>query len=482
MEAASNPSASLEEFSSSSIRRMDSQEKNLNDTGRAVQALVAQVSELTQQLQLLRAPTAPPTPAVPPTPPESPSQTFSSERAKVAFVLTLLTGRAALWGTAVWENQDPCCASFQTLAAELKQVFDRAVAGREVARVLADLRQGDRSVSDFSIEFRTLAAECQWNEAAQWDMFLHGLADRVQREIYALDLPTSLNGLIELALKVDARLSRVERRALPSRTPGGAEGPRFSGGDAVSPVYDHEPMQVGRARLSREEKERRRSQGLCLYCGGAGHYAHNCPVKGPSPIALLDSGAEDNFMDHTFAHKLQIPLKPLTHKIAVHALNGQELPTISLTTEDFTLITSGNHSETISFYILDSPLAPIVLGHPWLIRHNPREEAVDLSNVPAEYLDLEEVFNKSRAASLPLHRPYDCAIDLLPAGAGFFFVGKKDGSLRPCIDYRGLNSITGNTVVLTVMDRFSKAAHFIQQPCHPVAQDWLPTEAKQGWA
>ncbi len=30
----------------------------------------------------------------------------------------------------------------------------------------------------------------------------------------------------------------------------------------------------------------------------------------------------------------------------------------------------------------------------------------------------------------------------LPAGAGFFFVKKKDGSLRPCIDYRGLNNIT----------------------------------------
>ena len=29
-----------------------------------------------------------------------------------------------------------------------------------------------------------------------------------------------------------------------------------------------------------------------------------------------------------------------------------------------------------------------------------------------------------------------------PAGAGFFFVDKKDKSLHPCIDYRGLNDVT----------------------------------------
>lgn len=105
----------------------------------------------------------------------------------------------------------------------------------------------------------------------------------------------------------------------------------------------------------------------------------------------------------------------------------------------------------------------------------------DLTKVPCEYHDLGEVFCKTKATSLPPHCPYDCAIDLLPgtfppkgrlyslsgpereametyindslaagivhpssspAGPGFFFVKKKDKSLRLCIDYRGLNDIT----------------------------------------
>ncbi|KAI3362587.1 hypothetical protein L3Q82_001674 [Scortum barcoo] len=89
---------------------------------------------------------------------------------------------------------------------------------------------------------------------------------------------------------------------------------------------------------------------------------------------------------------------------------------------------------------------------------------------------------KQRPPPFPPHRPYDCPIDLLPGaslptsrlynlsrpereamekyigeslaaglirppsssplGAGFFFVEKKDKTLRPCIDFRGLNDIT----------------------------------------
>lgn len=35
-------------------------------------------------------------------------------------------------------------------------------------------------------------------------MFLHGLADHIQKEIFALDLPTDLDALIDLAIRLDA--------------------------------------------------------------------------------------------------------------------------------------------------------------------------------------------------------------------------------------------------------------------------------------
>ncbi|XP_073465040.1 uncharacterized protein [Aquarana catesbeiana] len=101
--------------------------------------------------------------------------------------------------------------------------------------------------------------------------------------------------------------------------------------------------------------------------------------------------------------------------------------------------------------------------------------------VPKVYHDFLDVFSKKGAETLPPHRAYDCPIELLPgaevpfgrifplteleqgalkayidenlekgfirpstspAGAGIFFVEKKDHSLRPCIDYRELNKIT----------------------------------------
>src|SRR3954447_5775091 len=101
--------------------------------------------------------------------------------------------------------------------------------------------------------------------------------------------------------------------------------------------------------------------------------------------------------------------------------------------------------------------------------------------VPREYHDLSKMFSKSEADKLPPHGPYDHKIPLKegfvppfgplyglskneletlhkwlednlnrglirasssPAGAPILFVKKKDGTLRLCVDYRGLNEGT----------------------------------------
>lgn len=156
-------------------------------TGRAVQALVTQVSDLTTQLQHLKAesaqaqqPAALNPPVVLPdvqtirhTEPRLPSPAvysgephlcrsfltkcslyialqpslFPTEKSKVALMITLLSGRAALWGTAVWDQKHLCCSSFNSFKEELKKVFDQAVSGREAVRVLVELRQGAWTVT-----------------------------------------------------------------------------------------------------------------------------------------------------------------------------------------------------------------------------------------------------------------------------------------------------------------------------------------------
>lgn len=230
--------------------------------------------------------------------------------------------------------------------------------------------------------------------------------------------------------------------------------------------------------------------------------------------ALVDSGAEENFMDFEVARQICLETVPLDTPLVANALDGRFMAKVTHHTKPLKLIVSGNHHELIKFNLISSPHSPLILGYPWLKTHNPHFdwrngrifswssfchstclqsalppagpvvtafEPPDLSTVPADYHDLAEAFSKERALSLPPHRPYDCAIELLPGatlpssrlynlsqperetmeryikeslaagiirpsssplGAGFFFVAKKDKTLRPCIDFRGLNNIT----------------------------------------
>ena len=133
-----------------------------------------------------------------------------------------------------------------------------------------------------------------------------------------------------------------------------------------------------------------------------------------------------------------------------------------------------------------------------------QEESPTIPEVPVKYQEYSKVFSKIEAAKLPPHRKYDHKIPLKegttvpygpmysmskleletlheyiqenlakgfirrsesPAGSPVLFVKKKDGSLRLCIDYRGLNKITiASPAVLPLisetLDRLNQAKIF----------------------
>ncbi|XP_067230540.1 rhomboid-related protein 3 isoform X1 [Chanodichthys erythropterus] len=478
---------------------------------------------------------------------------YPTDTAKIAFIISQLQGKALQWADSLWTQNGSVVKSYTAFVTHFREVFGKPLADSSTGEKLYNLKQGNKTVNDYALQFRTLAATSGWNEQALITTFRQGLEPNVRLHLAAYEDSIGLERFIQLAIRVGSRMQSclLEHQGQSQATPLLRRSEPVS-----SPEPAPEPMQVDNSRLSPTERQRRLTLNLCLYCGSPGHVISTCPTRPPRPVvsaiipsiqkmkplttvvnltaatasipvvALLDSGSAGNFISGALCRHLGIKTSPSPISYQVHSITGKPLSrkTIRRVTGPLQLHVGIFHTESIHLLVLEESTADVVLGRPWLELHNPNISwrtgevlkwgdhcfpgcfpelpiprsplSTSLSinatsiespmekrsvEVPPDYAPFSDVFCPQRASKLPPHRPWDCAIDLLPgepvprgriyplsvpeekameeyikealnqgyirpstspAASSFFFVAKKDGGLRPCIDYRSLNKIT----------------------------------------
>ncbi|KAL0186165.1 hypothetical protein M9458_017835, partial [Cirrhinus mrigala] len=446
-------------------------------------------------------------------------QQFPSEKSKVAFFTSLLTGKALQWAKAIWNANNPIINSYDLFTNHFSEVVSTATSTLSTSDQLFRLRQGSTEVNEYTLHFRTLAAASGWNEIALLGAYRQGLNPEIRAAMAIYDDSIGLESFLQRTTRVAQQLAACQPTVTAPH----------------SPVP--EPMQVDSTRLSRSERNRRISQGLFILpprpvvstilsdietakltlLSATLHTSNrSLPVS-----ALIDSGSSGNFISTKCLKELHLPRHRHHQIYSVTTIQGKPLGrgVVRYSSPFITLQIGLFHHEDLRFLVLEDSTVDIILGRPWLQVHQPEihwdpcdiirwsqkcstqcmslpphprsihttvastqiesPEPVFMPEIPAEYRAYQDVFSKLAATQLPPHRPWDCAIDLLPgaqlpkgriyplsipecqamenyitealnqgfirpstspAASSCFFVGKKDGGLRPCIDYRQLNS------------------------------------------
>jgi len=338
---------------------------------------------------------------------------FSEDSLKVAYIISRLYGSAMNWAATLLENHEPCLDNYEEFITRFKATFgtyDSTFVANQKLRTVRQKRLGN--AREYILEFNRYADESSWNEEAKMDAFLNGLNDQIATRILEMfPGPRSLFDMQTIASRIDCRLS-THRQFFNQQNKSTNNNNNKHFNKKKNPSNKKTNSFKFHGPLSTEEKERRKRENLCAYCGSPDHSLDNCtrknknktsstshitnieskPVLRPRisdqpdlklPIfefqlkvsnisvktkILLDSGSQLNLMDLYFAKQNNIPYNSETNLPKVAGIGGNQ----SILGETLPIsLKYKNHNCKTKFYIVDLPSYCAILGTDWLYTHNP---------------------------------------------------------------------------------------------------------------
>lgn len=212
---------------------------------------------------------------------------FPTEKSKILYAASYLRGAAFSWIQPHLDSiTSPLILSFENFAQGITNQFGQKDDKSTAERDIYSLRQTG-SVSSYATDFTRISSRLSWNDAAYMSQFYRNLKPAIKDEMMTFDKPVNLEALISLALRIDNRLyeRKVERQS---------ESRFYDPTPRTHDTYDntnysddsnYHPMEIGalktayRGKVSFEERERRRNQNLCAYCGSSDHVIDKCSKR-----------------------------------------------------------------------------------------------------------------------------------------------------------------------------------------------------------
>jgi hypothetical protein len=223
---------------------------------------------------------------------------FLTDVDRVTYAFQCMSGAPAQYFAMLYNGQLPdtqgIMSNYKLFLETTDRLFGDQHNREDCEHKLARLRQANGSFHDYLIRFRELSSRTEWNEAAILARFKDGLSVEIKNILAAQW--TKFTTLDETIAAANLAAQNVKTRELFTRRGQSLhqqhqQGPRRQQTVMVSTTpagpspMDLDSMSV--RKLPADEYKRRRDNNLCLYCGGTGHRALNCPLKKPIQASVI---------------------------------------------------------------------------------------------------------------------------------------------------------------------------------------------------